>query len=97
MCGLALILDPAAPPDLGDRLSRMHAPIRHRGPDGEGFLGVRRDGSAVRAESASLAGGFTLGAAFRRLRIQDLSEAAAQPMAGAPRITIVRIASATSL
>jgi asparagine synthase (glutamine-hydrolysing) len=83
MCGLALILDPAAPPELGDRLRRMHAPIRHRGPDGEGFLGLRKDGAPVRAESAGAlaGGGFTLGVAFRRLRIQDLSEAAAQPMA----------------
>ena len=83
MCGLALILDPAAPPTLGERVRRMHAPIRHRGPDGEGFLGVRADGSVARAESAGAlaGGGFTLGMAFRRLRILDLSEAAAQPMA----------------
>jgi len=83
MCGLALILDPAATPALARRIRRMHAPIRHRGPDGEGFLGVRADGSAVRAGTADAldGGGFTLGMAFRRLRIQDLSEAAAQPMA----------------
>jgi asparagine synthase (glutamine-hydrolysing) len=82
MCGLALVLDPSAPPALADRVRRMHAPARHRGPDGEGCLGARADGTAVRADSAQgLGGGHVLAVAFRRLRIVDLSEAAAQPMA----------------
>ena len=87
MCGLSLILDPAAPPTLGGRLRRMHAPIRHRGPDGEGFLGLRADGSVARGDSAGALDGAGHGAglAFRRLRILDLSEAAAQPMASPDR------------
>ena len=62
MCGISVIVDPRAR-DLRERLRAMHAPIRHRGPDGEGFL--ERD---------------TFAFAFRRLRIQDLSDAASQPM-----------------
>src|SRR5262249_54853801 len=63
-------------------LRRMHAPIRHRGPDGEGFL-VVEDGRAHRAPSlgATPAAGLRVGLAFRRLKIVDLTEAAAQPMA----------------
>jgi asparagine synthase (glutamine-hydrolysing) len=59
----------------------MHARARHRGPDGEGFLAVDPAGRAT----ATLAGGrpAVVALAFRRLRILDLSEAAAQPMAAA--------------
>jgi len=62
----------------------MHAPIRHRGPDGEGFLVVEPDGPR-RLESldGSGTGPALAGLAFRRLKILDLSEAAAQPM-GSP-------------
>jgi asparagine synthase (glutamine-hydrolysing) len=64
----------------------MHAPIRHRGPDGEGFLLVDPDRRARRAASAdavATTAGMRAGLAFRRLRILDLTEAAAQPMASA--------------
>jgi len=61
----------------------MHAVIPHRGPDGEGFLVTDGHGAVTRAETAeqlcpipSSRAGF----AFRRLKICDLSEAAAQPM-----------------
>lgn len=79
MCGISLVLDP--PGDAAERVRRMHAPIRHRGPDGEGFLAVRHDGSIVSGAAAASADGARLAIAFRRLRILDLSEAAAQPMA----------------
>jgi asparagine synthase (glutamine-hydrolysing) len=86
MCGISVLLDRAAAPDGVDALRRMHAPIRHRGPDGEGFLVLERDGRAHRfaAPGAAPAAARPLvGLAFRRLKILDLTEAAAQPMASA--------------
>jgi len=82
MCGISVVYDPRARA-VRERVLRMHGPIPHRGPDGEGFLAVTAEGTATRAEHADLlpAGGITLAAAFRRLRILDLSAAAAQPMA----------------
>lgn len=81
MCGLSAVLDPQGTPGSGAALLRMHEPIRHRGPDGEGFLAV--DGG-LRATCTSGAVGVPpdarLGMAFRRLKVLDLSDAAAQPM-----------------
>jgi asparagine synthase (glutamine-hydrolysing) len=81
MCGISVLLDPARPAAVRERLLRMHAPIRHRGPDGEGFL-LAGGGSVHHADSegALPAAGLPLGFAFRRLRVLDLSRAAAQPM-----------------
>jgi len=83
VCGISAVLDPAAGPESAATLLRMHEPIRHRGPDGEGFLAIDRQGRCVRANHAAAVGAGTarLGMAFRRLKILDLSEAAAQPMA----------------
>src|SRR6185295_6628793 len=83
MCGIGVLLLPAAGGDVRARLRRLHEPIRHRGPDGAGFLAVARDGRATRSDAidALPAEGTVLAAAFRRLRILDLSAAAAQPMA----------------
>ena len=84
MCGIAAILDPAGGSDLVERLLRMHAPIRHRGPDGEGFLVASAD---ARVHRRGAAGELppdarpVVGLAFRRLKILDLSEAASQPLA----------------
>ena len=59
----------------------MHRPIPHRGPDGEGFLLVPRHGAGRRfAAAGAVEGEAVAGLAFRRLKILDLSEAAAQPM-----------------
>jgi asparagine synthase (glutamine-hydrolysing) len=82
MCGISVLLDPAAGGGVRERLRRLHAPIRHRGPDGEGFLAVDRAGRPTRGESVDALpfAGTVLAAAFRRLRILDLSPAAAQPM-----------------
>jgi len=83
MCGISVLLDRSAAPDGPESLLRMHAPIRHRGPDGEGFLVVDREGRAHRTPSVDGAApttGMRVGLAFRRLKILDLSEAAAQPM-----------------
>jgi asparagine synthase (glutamine-hydrolysing) len=84
MCGISVLLDRRAAPDGPATLARMHAPIRHRGPDGEGFLFVDGEGRAQRPGSADTAAppaGLQAGFAFRRLKIVDLTDAAAQPMA----------------
>jgi asparagine synthase (glutamine-hydrolysing) len=84
MCGISALLDRAASPGGVESLARMHAPIRHRGPDGEGFLVVDASDRALRLPSlhaAPTATRMRVGLAFRRLKILDLTEAAAQPMA----------------
>ena len=90
MCGISVILDPSGSPRLISRLVAMHAVIRHRGPDGEGFLVVDRSGTVARAEAAGQLRATTaplVGLAFRRLKICDLTEAAAQPMGSPDRRT----------
>src|ERR1700740_2907243 len=85
MCGIAVILDPEAHHSALKRLMALHAQIRHRGPDGEGFLIADHTG-AHRYESADQIPSdaqIQVGMAFRRLKILDLSEAASQPMSNA--------------
>jgi asparagine synthase (glutamine-hydrolysing) len=85
LCGISAIVSTRGH-DV-QRLLRMHAPIRHRGPDGEGFLGVTRAGEIVRSTAAdsfeALAHGreIVFSLAFRWLKIQDVNENARQPMA----------------
>jgi asparagine synthase (glutamine-hydrolysing) len=92
MCGISILLDPVGSPRFSSRLSAMHAVIRHRGPDGEGFLVVESNGTVVRSATAD---GLTAvaapqtGFAFRRLKICDLSELADQPMGSADQKTWV--------
>lgn len=85
MCGISVVFDPAARPGLWPRVQRMHASIPHRGPDGEGFLALARDGAAAHAHDAlpAIAWQPMLGMAFRRLAICDPGAAAAQPMRSA--------------
>ena len=83
MCGISVLLDPEAPPEGVGRLLSMHGPIRHRGPDGEGFLLVSPEGAVHRCGATALLPTTFLplaGLAFRRLKILDLSETASQPM-----------------
>jgi asparagine synthase (glutamine-hydrolysing) len=66
----------------------MHAPIRHRGPDGESFLSIG-SGGAIRVASPDAFRQVTetsspaAAIAFRWLQIQDGAEAASQPMVSA--------------
>ena len=86
MCGISAIIDPTVSPSLVSRLLAMHDVIRHRGPDGEGFLAVDDRGVATRTATADRVGAAAaprVGLAFRRLKICDLTEAAAQPMGSA--------------
>jgi asparagine synthase (glutamine-hydrolysing) len=90
MCGISVLLDTAGSPRLTSRLLAMHSVIRHRGPDGEGFLLLDAQGSVTRADDAEPLRAVTtprLGFAFRRLKICDLTQAAAQPM-GSGRIWV---------
>jgi asparagine synthase (glutamine-hydrolysing) len=82
MCGLAGAcspsgIDPAVLPAMGDA-------IRHRGPDGEGYLlyGPERGARVLRSRDQmdERDGSVTVGFAHRRLTIIDLSEASDQPM-----------------
>jgi asparagine synthase (glutamine-hydrolysing) len=82
MCGISVVIAAVVSPEVTAKCLRMHAPIRHRGPDGEGVLLLnqqqvtRFDQVAAVPSSAAASVAF----AFRRLKIVDLSEAAAQPM-----------------
>jgi asparagine synthase (glutamine-hydrolysing) len=91
MCGISVFLDPAGSPRLAEQLLAMHGEIRHRGPDGEGFLLCDNRGNVTRATRPEALDATNttprVGLAFRRLKICDLSTAADQPMASADRKT----------
>src|SRR3981081_606717 len=66
MCGIAGIFQARySEPELQTQIRRMAATLTHRGPDSDGIL--------VRGDSLLALG-------HRRLAIQDLSDAGAQPM-----------------
>jgi asparagine synthase (glutamine-hydrolysing) len=77
MCGISCVLDPASRGTLVDELRAMHSPIRHRGPDGEGFAYVSREGGF----SDHPSGDAIAALAFRWLKIQDTLDEAQQPFA----------------
>ena len=81
MCGISAILRAGGEVRPGGELRAMHDELAHRGPDGEGFLGIDDALSATRTgrlpEDAS---SFRLAIAFRRLRIIDLHERADAPL-----------------
>ncbi len=91
MCGIATLIEPAAPAWLPAVLARMTRAVRHRGPDGEGFAYFHPDGSGVTAVASDDSprgvtgpreppAGVTAGLGHRRLAILDLSPAGHQPM-----------------
>src|SRR5437868_1694234 len=86
MCGISILLDPTGSPRFTSRLAAMHGVIRHRGPDGEGFLIAGEGGEVIRSvtvDQLAAPAGAHVGFAFRRLKICDLSAAADQPMGSA--------------
>jgi asparagine synthase (glutamine-hydrolysing) len=83
MCGISVLLDISDSRRFTSRLLAMHSVIPHRGPDGEGFLVLDTEGAVTRVdnvEALRTAGVPRFGFAFRRLKICDLTQAAAQPM-----------------
>ena len=88
MCGISLVLDYAGSdrsPSSLIALTRLHDALAHRGPDGEGCILVDDHLRATRLPGIphTARDPLRLAAAFRRLAIQDLSEAGAQPLSGA--------------
>jgi asparagine synthase (glutamine-hydrolysing) len=82
MCGISVVVDNSDTPSASEIAVRMHSMIRHRGPDGEGFS-VVEDGHHKLSKVAPQPAPSHIAAAFRRLKIIDLSENAAQPMLSA--------------
>jgi asparagine synthase (glutamine-hydrolysing) len=86
MCGISLVVgeSPADGANLA-ALEVLHRDQAHRGPDGEGWLGIRADGTVCRSPSLARwnreGPAPWLAAAFRRLAIRDLDDRAAQPLA----------------
>jgi asparagine synthase (glutamine-hydrolysing) len=94
MCGITAIFEPSAPAWLPDVARRMTRLVRHRGPDGEGFVffqrGISHAWPVVSEETpAGVTGdreappGCDLAFGHRRLAILDLSAAGHQPMSDA--------------
>ena len=76
MCGIAGLIRWDGQP-LGERLDRMVAALRHRGPDDSGTMGFDLRKGIARAPAAQACAGL----GFARLSIIDLSAAGHQPMA----------------
>jgi asparagine synthase (glutamine-hydrolysing) len=88
MCGLAGIVNRRGV-DAGV-LQGMASALEHRGPDGEGFLRWHGGGPLRAATEAGGKAADTVGFAFRRLAILDLTHAADQPMVdGAGELALV--------
>lgn len=77
MCGISAVVGNLASREAETLVEALHAPIRHRGPDGEGFLYIDE---SMHAAARSAEARTRVALAFRRLKIVDLSEAAAQPL-----------------
>jgi asparagine synthase (glutamine-hydrolysing) len=91
MCGIATLFEPTAPGWLADTVYGMTRMVRHRGPDGEGFVFYRPSDAAMTVTISDetpvgvrglreAPAGVTLGFGHRRLSILDLSRAGHQPM-----------------
>jgi asparagine synthase (glutamine-hydrolysing) len=87
LCGISLLFEPggcAAAPAI-DVLASMDAAQRHRGPDGAGWLlvdgALRPTARWRRPDPSEIPTAVVLGAAFRRLIVQDPADAARQPLA----------------
>jgi asparagine synthase (glutamine-hydrolysing) len=78
MCGISCVIDRAARPDLREEVAAMHSRIRHRGPDGEGFVFAHLESGSVATTPVASA---NVAAAFRWLKIQDTSDDSSQPFA----------------
>ena len=75
MCGISCVIDRSGEADVARILRDLHAPIRHRGPDDEGFTHITASGEQPSNRARAVAG-----LAFRRLKVIDVSTASSQPM-----------------
>jgi asparagine synthase (glutamine-hydrolysing) len=78
MCGISAVIDRAGSAGAAAQLMRMHAKIRHRGPDGERFVFFDANGGARPVHDGATP--IVAAMAFRRLNVIDISDAASQPM-----------------
>jgi asparagine synthase (glutamine-hydrolysing) len=88
MCGISGIMSLDGRPIEPGVLQEMNDRLRHRGPDGEGFLFVSRAGAGfrhalVRKAAAAPPAPRIVGLGHRRLAILDLSDRGLQPMSAA--------------
>src|SRR5260370_15355632 len=94
MCGISAVVtfEREASKSMLRPIRVMHSALAHRGPDGEGFLIVDRSYSPhnlhrLDAPESQHCSEARVTVAFRRLKIQDVSEVAAQPMSSRDRQT----------
>src|SRR5215469_12715658 len=94
MCGIsAVVTFEKVPPRTLERAIRvMHSALAHRGPDGQGFLVIDSSYSAyllrnLDASEMQCWSDARAAIAFRRLKIRDVSEEAAQPISSADKKT----------
>lgn len=88
MCGIAGIIQIDGRPLDGERLEAMTRSLAHRGPDGEGYVLLARDGTGKPITVAgrlsdsirSVPRGYAVGFGHRRLAILDRSPLGHQPM-----------------
>jgi asparagine synthase (glutamine-hydrolysing) len=81
MCGISVLLDRRPSGETLDLIAAMHGTIRHRGPDGEGFVSAGATLSPANAfDQLPYDKVQPVVAAFRRLNILDMTPAASQPM-----------------
>jgi asparagine synthase (glutamine-hydrolysing) len=90
MCGISAVVEYGAGASSASAvLWRAHEALAHRGPDGEGFLWIGRDGRPHRSDAwpprietpiANRSADPVLALAFRQLKVQDLSADAIQPL-----------------
>jgi asparagine synthase (glutamine-hydrolysing) len=86
MCGISAVVEFGSDGySVGAALGRAHGALGHRGPDGEAFLWIGKDGRARRSAQWSDdndgSSGPIAGIGFHQLKIHDLGDEAVQPLA----------------
>lgn len=80
MCGIAGVVSEAPNTKIPEMLSAMDKALRHRGPDGNGFLGWSRDTGLKVTSNAQALAACQFGFAHQRLAIIDVGNSGSQPM-----------------